>query len=223
MKNLLLLALLLLTVNSFAQNEDSSKVRRNEIGLDITSLIGRTAILSVYGYYPTDYEPTYYAYYRRNFDKIRLRAAAGGDLSSIDLEQNNKKKLSLDYKIGAEFFSPISKRFELYYGLDLVGGKKENSYNYEYYDEYLYDVQLKTDYIGAAPFLGIRFQITDRMNMRVEMAMVVRQESIIDKFVLKEVLVDNPSRDLLEERDNDFKHMRVFYTAPDFIVLGFVL
>lgn len=223
MKNLLLLALLLVSLNSFAQNGDAPKVRSNEIGFDITSLIGRTTLFSAYGYYLAEYQPTYYVYYRRNFEKMRLRAAVGGNFAGDNLSQNNRKTFSLDYKIGAEFFSPISKRFELYYGLDLVSGSKEDAYEYPYYNEYLYRSEYKTDYLGAAPFLGVKFQITDRMNMRVEMSTVIRQERIIDKFTLKETLVDNPSRALLEERNNDYKRMNAFYTAPDFIVLSFLL
>ncbi|MGB0862934.1 MAG: hypothetical protein ACPG19_08670 [Saprospiraceae bacterium] len=217
----LIVACLLFSLTAQAQE---GKTYRHELGFDATALLGRIVTPSVWGFISTeDYQPTYYVYYRYRFDKFRLRTAIGGELLSNDLENTNRVMSNLDYKLGAELFSSIGKRWELYYGLDGVIGNTKQYNEYEIYNEYLYNNNDEMNYWGVAPFLGFRFQATKRLNIAVEMSAVFRQESIVSNQSYMKDLVENPTRDRIEERMNEYKQTNIFYTAPDFLVLNFLL
>lgn len=221
LSTVLIVVCLLFSLTAQTQNE---KTYRSELGLDVTSLLGRTISTSVWGGFSTvDYQPTYYLYYRYRFDQFRLRTAIGGDLISNDLENGNRVQSNFDFKVGVEFFSQIGERWELYYGLDGVVGSSKLYNEYKIYNEYLYNNEDKTNYKGVAPFLGFRFKVSKRMNIAVEMSAVIRQENIISNQLYMKDLVENPTRQRIDERMDEYKQMNVFYTAPDFLVLNFLL
>lgn len=224
MKKLSTLLIVICLLFSLAVQAQEGKTYRSELGLDVTSLLGRVVNPSIWGGFSTvEYQPTYYVYYRYRFDKFRLRTAIGGELLSNDLENSNRIQSNFDFKLGIELFSSIGKRWELYYGLDGVIGNSKYYNEYDIYDEYLYNNEDKTTYQGVAPFLGFRFKVSKRMNIAVEMSAVIRQESVTSNQVYMKDLVENPIRDRIDERMYDFKQMNVFYTAPDFLVLNFLL
>jgi hypothetical protein len=205
-----------------AQDVKSDKFVKHELGFDATSLIGRMVGITDFGVWTVPYEPTYYLYYRTHIGKMRLRAAAGGNYLSNNSEVKTETS-QLDYKIGAEFLTEISKRFELYYGLDGVGGSTRNYREWEYANEYLVAYDYGLDYVGIAPFLGVRFKITDRISLMSEISAVFRREEVKDNRFTKEVLVANPTAQEWEESLDEYTQTRVLYTAPDFLVLSFML
>lgn len=218
-----LVGILSLLLTSVQAQENEAQTHRHEFGLDVTSLLGRIISPSVWGFTTIDYEPTYYLYYRYRWDRLRLRTALGGALSSNNLENNNRVNRDLDYKLGIEFFSSIGKRWELYYGLDGVMGMSERYNEYERYGEYLYYNEDKMNYFGAAPFLGFRFKLSPRMNIAVEMSVIIRREHIVYRQVYMRDLVENPVYDRPAEREDVYQQSNIFYTAPDFLVLNFLL
>ena len=205
-----------------AQDAESDKIFKHEIGFDATSLIGQVTNVTDFGVWVTPYEPTYYVYYRAHIGSMRIRAAVGGDYLSNDSEIKTKNS-QLDYKIGAEFSRKIGKKVEFYYGLDGVGGSSQDYREWEYADEYLIAYDYKLDYAGIAPFIGVRFQITDRISLMSELSAIFRREDVVDNRYTKEVLVDNPTVQEREESIDEYTQTRILYTAPDFIVLSFML
>lgn len=205
-----------------AQDATSEKFVKHELGFDATSLIGRVIGISPYGFWTAPYEPTYYVYYRAHIGKMRLRATAGGDHVSNDANVQTTET-QFDYKIGAEFATQISKRFEFYYGLEGVSGLNRSYREWEYAGDYLVVYDYALDYVGVAPFMGVRFKITDRISLMSELSAVFRREQVKDNRFTKETLVPNPTAQPWEDDFNEFNQTQVLYTAPDFIVLSFVL
>ena len=205
-----------------AQSQESEKTFKHEIGFDATSLIGRVMVFGGYGFYSTSYQPTYYVNYRAHIGEMRLRAGIGGNYQANNSEVKTENS-QIDYRIGAEFSTEISKRFELYYGLDAVGGSNRDYREWEYVDEYLLAFDYSLDYVGIAPFLGVRFKVTDKISLMAELSAIFRREEVKDNNYTKEVLVENPIRPEREENFDEYTQTRILYTAPDFIVLSFML
>ena len=224
-KLFMLIGLLFLTTIGICQSDKDalSKTYHSELGLDVTSLMGRTSIIGAFGFYSIQYQPTYYFYYRYRFNNFRLRAAAGGNATINNLENSNHEEWSYDYKLGLELFTKLGKRWELYYGVDALQGKTKRYYEYERYAEYLISYDQETSYSGAAPFVGLRFEITKRMNITVEMSTYLRREHVIDNRLFIKDVVDNPTRERPEDSMDDYNQMRIQYIAPDFFVLNFLL
>ena len=205
-----------------AQDASSEKFVKHELGFDATSLIGRMTGISAFGIWSVPYEPTYYVYYRAHIGKMRLRASAGGNYLSNNSDVQTETS-QFDYKIGAEFSTKISKKFELYYGVDGVSGLNRNYREWEYGGEYLVAYDYALDYVGVAPFMGVRFKITDRISLMSELSAIFRREQVKDNRFTKEILVPNPTIQSWDESFDEYTQTQVLYTAPDFIVLSFML
>lgn len=159
--------------NSLSQSDTSSK-HKNEFGLDVTGTIRFfTKFQNTSDY---SYTPTYYLTYRRYFEKGNIRFGIGGGASSQEIPSPfgdstiyKDNSSSLDTRIGWEFKSELSKRWQVYYGLDFrfsFGGRKNEAAFFN--GGYAYGAESHFRTFGVAPVLGFRFRINDRISLLTE-------------------------------------------------------
>lgn len=175
-KNKLLIILfgcLLLTQNVMSQKDTTSK-HNNEFGLDVTGTIRFfTKFQNGSDYY---YAPTYYLTYRRYFEPGNIRFGIGGGAS--DQEQPSPygdsaiykyNSTSLDMRLGWEFKSELSKRWQVFYGLDFrysVRSIKNEATAFN--GNYAIGAESHANIFGFAPVLGFRFRINNRISLLTE-------------------------------------------------------
>ena len=158
--------------NALSQN-DSVKYK-NEFGLDITGTIRFFTKFQTSTDY--NYNPTYFLTYRRYFEKGNIRIGIGGGVSNQEIPspfgdsaiyENNSS--ALDSRLGWEFKSEISKRWQVYYGLDFrfsFGNTKDEATFFNGGYAYGYESHFTT--VGFAPVLGFRFKLNDRISLLTE-------------------------------------------------------
>lgn len=186
-KTILLFIAYCVVFNLSAQiKTDSNKVFKNEFGVDATSFIKYFLPFSQSENYA---EPTYYLTYRRKFNAGNLRSAIGsyflnseynGPYSELGSFKNGS--VDFDVRLGWEFTNDLSKKWQVYYGLDA-----RYRYSMDRYDVFNYSVEYlegkKTTYqsYGLAPFLGFRFKLTKRLSLTTETFFVVCRNSRYDR------------------------------------------
>jgi hypothetical protein len=221
-KNIVLGILLCLSISSFAQDDPLFKVRKSELGIDVTSLIGRTLAISRFGFFEQEYQPTYYLIYRQHFSTFRLRALAGGRFDSNNLDNEADRLMNIDYKLGIETITNLGRKWQIFYGLDLAVGH-DYRYNEQSWTGQLYEYKNDVDYFGVAPFLGLKFFISNRMNISVETSLLFRRNIYHESRTWISTVDPNPTQDPLENIDHNYAGFSTEYIAPDFIVFGFKL
>lgn len=177
MKKTLILILILLTISIKAQSDSVYKKHRHELGADITGLLSQFFNFSNSNnyYFPT---PTYLVTYRLYVKKSNIRFGIGGYYSKTSVPgytingqektfYNTNTQFSL--RLGYEFVSELSKRWQAFYGLDfrpsINNGKSEASFSNGGYLNGNID---KTTVYGIAPLFGFRFRLTDRVSITTE-------------------------------------------------------
>jgi hypothetical protein len=156
------------------QKKDTSKTYRNEFGIDATSFF--------FLYLPlgqdNNYLPNYNLTYRRKFNSGNIRYGLGGNFLNQKVENNNYPNDSNEYnrfncsiysRVGWEFFSEISKRWQIYYGLD-------TKFTYQRYkndliytsNDYAYGSETIYYTLGISPILGFRFKLNKRISLTTE-------------------------------------------------------
>ena len=177
---ILLFSAFIVTISLNAQEE--SKTYKNEIGLDATGFI-RTIVN--FNSDNQNYFPTYYLSYRRKFKPGNIRFAIGGnydkrDIPAVfenDINAYYRSSKSFDARIGWEFKTELSRRWQVYYGMDVRPG-----FNYYYNDAqywnggYANGIETKTQVLGFAPLLGFRFKLTDRISLLTESSLSLNFE-----------------------------------------------
>ncbi|MES2516403.1 MAG: hypothetical protein V4580_19770, partial [Bacteroidota bacterium] len=127
-------------------------------------------------YYRPD--PIYYMSYRYLFKKSAIRFGIGGGYAKNDLvgyKVNGEDKIfhatytNFSVRIGYEFTSELSKRWQAFYGLDFRPTiysqvNEANNSNGGYING---SVNKETTY-GFSPLLGFRFRLNDRVSLTTE-------------------------------------------------------
>ena len=161
----------------FFRAQDTLKpVRRNELGLDFTPLI--KFYLNV-GNNSTSlpYQPVYYLTYRYHFKKSNIRCAIGGDYAdseasspySGDTKTYHNTSHALYFRIGYERFENLSKRWQIFYGIDFRPSVIYEKNDAPYWNGgYANGVEDQTVSLGIAPLLGLRFRINNRVSILTE-------------------------------------------------------
>lgn len=170
---ILLSSFLLVTHNVLSQN-DSSYVNKNEFGIDVTGTIRFfTKFQNTSDY---NYTPTYYLTYRRYFDCGNIRFGIGGDLSDLEItgmvgDSNIYHRITngIDTRLGWEFKSELSKRWQVFYGLDVrfSAGKQRNEAAF-FNGGYAVGFENHSTTYGFAPVLGFRFKLNNRISLLTE-------------------------------------------------------
>lgn len=170
---ILLSGFLLLAQNVLSQT-DTTNQYKNEFGIDVTGTIRFfTKFQSSSDY---NYTPTYYLTYRRYFDQGNIRFGIGGNLSDLEItgmvgDSNIYHRItnSIDTRLGWEFKSELSKRWLVFYGLDVrfSSGKQKNEAAF-FNGGYAVGFENRSTTYGFAPVLGFRFKLNNRISLLTE-------------------------------------------------------
>src|SRR5688572_21238722 len=172
----------LISTSTFSQiisdTTKTGKVRRHELGLDITGFLKQFLNFNFDPFYSSTYYPTYYLTYRLHFEKMNLRMAIGGDgeyndfVSPYPTDSNyryERKTFSIDYRIGIEGFSNIGKRWQIYYGADFRPSFTYTKNDAPYWNGgYANGSESFTQVYGLSPLIGFRFRINSRLSFTTE-------------------------------------------------------
>lgn len=174
-----LIIFFLIYLNLSAQQK---KVYKNDIGINVTSLLSEVIGL---GNNNTNV-PTFNLTYRRsgNNKAFRISAHAGLDKSS-DFNSNTGTNIFLEEKdfrlrLGFEKHLPLSQKFTLIYGLDVLGtyetSLSESSTGFEN--------DIKIISAGAGPVIRFEYKLSDRISLMTESTLyfIKGNESDVVKF-----------------------------------------
>jgi hypothetical protein len=176
MKKVILFIAFISVLNvSFSQiKKDSAKVYHNEFGVDVTSFLMLYLPLGQNDFY----SPSYYLTYRRKFKSGNIRSGLGGDFSNQNVGNNNypndsnkynRFSYGVDFRIGWEFVNEISKRWQVYYGLDTKISYQHYKNDLNYFSNgYAYGSETNYNTFGISPVLGFRFKLNKRLSLTTE-------------------------------------------------------
>ncbi len=166
MKSYLSLLLVLFAIHSFAQELPDLKAYSNDIGFN-TSILMNGIISSNQG-------PFDFMYKRQKSSNSALRlggtifASVNTNVYSSSINYDKYNNWSASFSIGKEKQKQLTKKWIFYYGADL-GIFYNSSFTETHYNSQLYTENEIINYGGRiAPFLGIRFQITDKLYAATE-------------------------------------------------------
>lgn len=152
---------------------------RNELGIDVTSLINQIFFINTSDYY-YPYFPAYFLAYRYRFAKWSIRSGIGGNFKnqvspsgyfsgSVNASDDTSKFSSLIFRVGAERDFAIGKRWQAYGGVDMKFVNSRDFRNHDYSNGgYLYGHDDKGSSIQFGPVIGFRFLITPRLSISSE-------------------------------------------------------
>jgi len=183
MKNIFL-AFALIAVSSQTQAQGQAQTESeksaidimHEIGLDATSFIKYFTNFNNTDFF-TAINPDYQLSYRLKSRFGNLRIGAGGNYSEQEFQNNfigdstirKRMNNAINFRIGLEYKTEISKRWQAFYGIDF-----RPSFQYfrddatQYNFEYVIGQETKSRILGVAPLLGFRFKATPRLSLTTE-------------------------------------------------------
>lgn len=173
-KLLILLSGYLLVAQNVLSQNDTTTAYKNEFGIDITGAI--RFFTKFQNTSDFSYTPTYYLTYRRYFNHGNIRFGIGGDVSDLEVtglvgDSNIYHRISnaIDTRLGWEFKSELSKRWQVYYGLDFrfSAGKQRDEANF-FNGGYAVGYENHYRTFGFAPVLGFRFKLNSRISLLTE-------------------------------------------------------
>lgn len=178
MKRLLIFSLLSTMLCSVAVAQPSNDYipYKNEFGIDATSFIRQFLKIDASGL-GVDYYPLYYITYRRLTKVGNIRAAVGGDFAdrkinsslSTDSNQYYFKSHTLNFRVGWEFVTNISKRWQTFYGADVCFGIQKSRDDVRYWNGgYAHGIEASINNYALAPLLGFRYRLNDRVSIGTE-------------------------------------------------------
>ncbi|MFK8038117.1 MAG: hypothetical protein AB8B74_07505 [Crocinitomicaceae bacterium] len=203
--------------NGISQTDESNlgidNFRHHEVGLDATGFIKYfTNILNLDdAVQPVSIYQFTYRFKTRKFGNIRF--GAGGNYNEREFQNffqgdstvRTRMSNGVSVRIGWEYHTEISKRWEAFYGIDFrptFSYFRDDAIGYEYSQidpwnntiAYVVGQEVKSKTMGVAPLLGFRFKVTPRLSLTSEASFSVNfQEnstrtyySIFDNAVAKE-------------------------------------
>ncbi len=177
MKKLIVISFLLSAFNTFSQSDSIKNQRRHELGADITGLLSQFFNLnnSTNYYAPS---PIYFITYRYHLKKSNIRFGIGGTYfknSMSGYKVNSEEKIFYNtstngsVRIGYEFVSELSKKWQAFYGLDFRPSISNNDNQAQFSNGgYINGYKNKATTYGFAPLIGFRFKINDRVSITTE-------------------------------------------------------
>jgi hypothetical protein len=176
MKKLTLALLFAACVLSVSAQDSTKKVFRNEFGIDVTGLLKEFLNFNNNSFGSTDYQPVYYLSYRYHLHHANLRAGLGGMFSVKefpsyynDTDIYDRSSMNLSLRLGYEWTSRLSRRWQAYYGVDF-----RTSFTHEKNDSqfssggYSNGNESSSQQYGLAPLLGFRFRLNPRLSICTE-------------------------------------------------------
>ncbi len=154
--------LFLMIISTFVFSQEESKVRKTEIGIDVTSLITSTI---GNGINPSISDFPFTIKNRIKEENRYFRIGMGVNVAtSLDLFTDQSSKSSrYNLRLGVEKREAIGGRFSLLYGLDLFG-----KYSKQTIGSSFADIENLGLTFGTSPFLGVQFKINNRIALELE-------------------------------------------------------
>jgi hypothetical protein len=178
MKNLIVISILLSSINIYSQSDSAYKKHRHELGADITGLLSQFFNLNASNINYQNNIPTYYITYRYHLKKSNIRFGVGGSyyktsISGYKVDGEDKvfynSQTNYSLRIGYEFVSELSKKWQAFYGLDFRPTVSNNDNQAQFSNAgYIIGYKAKSTTYGFAPLLGFRFRINDRVSITTE-------------------------------------------------------
>ena len=228
MKKLFLTIILTSTIlTTFGQDSTKTKGYNNEFGIDATAFIKQFFNLNS-AQYPDNYSATYYLTYRRHFKCGNIRFAIGGSYADYDLSSgwqadSNKyhyNSYSISSRIGWEFFSNLSKRWQTFYGLDFRPTIAYTKNDAPYWNGgYANGYESKSQIYSIAPLLGFRFRLNDRLSISTETSFSINwQVDNNRKYFIPMKSTDPPLPDIVSPKT---KKLVTGFSQPISLILTF--
>lgn len=180
MKNILIISALLISLHSYSQSDTVAKKHRHELGADVTGLLKQFFNFNSDPYNYNTYTPTYYVSYRYYLKNANIRFGIGGSYyknSTPTYTINGQEKTlfnmqnNLSLRIGYEFKSELSKRWQVFYGADFRPTFSTMNNQAQYANGgYINGRSEEIDTYGIAPLLGFRFRLSNRVSITTEMS-----------------------------------------------------
>lgn len=168
-----LYGLIFIAHNVLSQN-DTVSMPKNEFGIDVTGTI--RFFMKFQNSSDYIYTPKYYLTYRRYLNHGNIRFGIGGDVSDLEItgmvgDSNIYHRVSnnVDTRFGWEFKSDLSKRWQVFYGLDfrfLIGKQRDEVAFFN--GGYAVGFENHSTTYGVAPVLGFRYKINNRISLLTE-------------------------------------------------------
>ena len=162
---------------SAGQDLEIDKFRHHELGVDVTGFIKyfTNIVNSEESVLPFSVYQFSYRFKMQRFGNVRF--GAGGaynerEFQNVFIQDSTIRKFMnniVNVRIGWEYQSEISKRWQAFYGIDFRPG-----YGYlrndavQYNGGYVVGEETKIKVFGVAPLLGFRFKITPRLSLTSE-------------------------------------------------------
>jgi hypothetical protein len=215
---------------SIAQDTTKSKkIYHNEFGVDATGFVKQFLNFSQ-SQYPVFYTPNYYLTYRRYLKRGNIRFAIGGAFSNQvipagstqDPNKYQNKSYSFDARIGWEFYTDLSKSWQVFYGIDFRPSYSYSKNDAPYWNGgYANGAEDKTQVYGVAPLLGFRFKLTSRLSLSTEASFSVNLESYSGKrYYIPETSQYPPVPDvIIPQRQKTYTN----FSQPVSLILTFTI
>jgi hypothetical protein len=211
MKNYYILSFLLfISMAAFAQEDQISFTR--DIGFN-TNFIFR-------GIFETDQTPfsLMYKKYQSDDKAVRLGLSVSAQLSNTSGDAgnyNNTSSIGLSFSWGKEFQKKLSNHWTWYFGYDVIPSVSYHAINY--YNSGDKVQQYRTSGIGVSgrPFLGIRFDINQRLYVAAEAS-----ASLSYSYNSMKVTAYNPEN-VLQDTDTNNLGLRMNGASGIFIFYRF--
>jgi hypothetical protein len=212
-----------MTQNSHQKN-DSFSYHRHELGLDGTNFIKQFLTLNNQS---QAYNPKYYLTYRFHFkNESNLRAAIGGTYRKENTKSPNSSdpnraqdfEKSLDFRIGYELNKKLSRRWNVFYGLDLrssVSHLKNDATGQ--INGYQRGTKTDIKQTGVAPLLGFKLEINNRVSLTTEASLVINYHEEFSYFYYKPLFNGVPTRP--DDNKKDTYNWYSSFNQPLFIIL----
>lgn len=173
MKKIMSLLMMIFTgTSAFSQDADEAVItttNKHEIAVDATPLLGQFLNL---GGRNTSYNP-YYLMYRYHLTDWAIRARVGGSTRSETSVTNDSiirktENNFLEFRLGMERKVDFAKRWQFFYGLDLVGSTGKAYYKTETRPGETNINESQSKAFGGGPMMGFRFKISKRISLTTE-------------------------------------------------------
>ncbi len=213
-----------------AQDTIETRVYRNEVGTDFTTLINQLFFVNI-SQYDQDYQPIYYFTYKRLLKKFNIRFGIGGRIRSIE-EPNDRltdkielsSSTKIEYRLGVEKTAELGKRWNFHYGVDFRHTFYRAHYdNWGTEDDWGYGRNAHERILSIAPNMMIEFKINNRVSLQTEAnftAYFQREESKRFYYEFVDEHVSNPKPSAKTEV---YKQNGTEFTVPYFINIAFKL
>jgi hypothetical protein len=141
---------------------------KNVVGIDATTIIRQFINFNSNAYFSSPYMISYKRIIKSNAIRLGLYGnLATSENSSSDTFNVKTTSFNVNIGLGFEHYSYLTKRWNLYFGADLITKYNENQS--EHFSAYDSNTQRSTNFgLGISPLIGIQFRINSRLSLSTE-------------------------------------------------------